>query len=500
MSKTAISPTREQNYPEWYQQVIQAADLAESSVVRGCMVIKPWGYAIWENIQRVLDKMIKDTGHKNFYCPLFVPLSFLEKEAQHVDGFAKECAVVTHHRLEADANGKLQPAGKLEEPLIIRPTSEAIIGDLYSRWIQSYRDLPMLYNQWANVVRWEMRPRVFLRTSEFLWQEGHTAHASEEEARAETLTMLNCYVDLIQNYLGMPVMHGEKTTRERFPGAVNTYTMEAMMQDKKALQGGTSHYLGQNFAKAFNIKYLSAQGNTEYVHTTSWGVTTRLIGSMVMIHSDDDGLILPPKIAPLHVVILPLIRNDADKDKIMTYCNALAQELRAMQFAGQTLQVELDASDKRPGEKAWGWVKKGVPIRLEIGLQELEKDSVFMGRRDKAYNEKTAVNKQEFVGNVLNILNEMQENIFNKAKKFQEQNTREITSVEEMYAFFDPKNENSGGFALAPWCDEPVSEEKLKQDLKVTPRVIPAYLNGKTGTCIFTGKKDSPYTIFAKSY
>ncbi len=500
MSKTAISPTRQENYPEWYQQVIQAADLAESSVVRGCMVIKPWGYAIWENIQRVLDKMIKDTGHKNFYCPLFVPLSFLEKEAEHVEGFAKECAVVTHHRLEADANGKLQPAGKLEEPLIIRPTSEAIIGDLYSRWIQSYRDLPLLYNQWANVVRWEMRPRVFLRTSEFLWQEGHTAHASAAEACTETLTMLNCYVDLIQNYLGMPVIHGEKTTRERFPGAVNTYTMEAMMQDKKALQGGTSHYLGQNFAKAFNIKYLSAQGNMEYVHTTSWGVTTRLIGSMVMIHSDDDGLILPPKIAPVHVVIMPLIRNDADKDKIMAYCENIAQALRAMQFAGVALQVELDVTDKRPGEKAWGWVKKGVPIRLEIGLQELEKNSVFMGRRDQAYNEKSSINQQEFLQNVLQILNEMQVNIFNKAKAFQEKNTREIKTVEEMYQFFDPKDENSGGFALAAWCDEPVSEEKLKQDLKVTPRVIPAYLNGKTGNCIFTGKPNSPYTIFAKSY
>lgn len=500
MAKTAISPTRAENYPEWYQQVIKAADLAENSVVRGCMVIKPWGYAIWENIQRILDKMIKDTGHKNFYCPLFVPLSFLEKEAAHVEGFAKECAVVTHYRLEADANGKLQPAGKLEEPLIIRPTSEAIIGDLYSRWVQSYRDLPLLYNQWANVVRWEMRTRMFLRTSEFLWQEGHTAHATEKEAREETLKMLHTYVDLIQNYLAMPIAYGEKTKSERFPGAVNTYTMEAMMQDKKALQGGTSHFLGQNFAKAFNIQYLSAEGKQEYVYTTSWGVTTRLIGSLVMMHSDDDGLILPPKVAPTHVVIMPLIKNDNDKEQIMNYCTALQQQLRSLNYANYPLQIDIDSSDMRPGEKAWGWVKKGVPIRLEVGLQELTNNSVFMGRRDKAYNEKAAMNKDEFVANVINILDEMQNNIFNKAKRFQEQNTVEVKSAEEMFKFFDPNNEDSGGFALAPWIDEPQSEEKLKQEYKVTPRVIPEYMQGKTGTCIFTGQKNAPYTIFAKSY
>lgn len=500
MAKTAISPTRAENYPEWYQQVIKAADLAENSVVRGCMVIKPWGYAIWENIQRILDKMIKDTGHKNFYCPLFVPLSFLEKEAAHVEGFAKECAVVTHYRLEADANGKLQPAGKLEEPLIIRPTSEAIIGDLYSRWVQSYRDLPLLYNQWANVVRWEMRTRMFLRTSEFLWQEGHTAHATEKEAREETVKMLHTYVDLIQNYLAMPIAYGEKTKSERFPGAVNTYTMEAMMQDKKALQGGTSHFLGQNFAKAFNIKYLSAEGTQEYVYTTSWGVTTRLIGSLVMMHSDDDGLILPPKVAPTHVVIMPLIKIDNDKEQIMNYCTALQQQLRSLNYANYPLQIDIDSSDMRPGEKAWGWVKKGVPIRLEVGLQELNNNSVFMGRRDRAYNEKAAMNKDEFVSYVINILDEMQNNIFNKAKRFQEQNTVEVKTPEEMYEFFDPKNEASGGFALAPWIDEPQSEEKLKQEFKVTPRVIPEYMQGKTGTCIFTGQKNAPYTIFAKSY
>ena len=500
MAKTAISPTREENYPERYQQVIKAADLAESSVVRGCMVIKPWGYAIWENIQKNLDRMIKATGHKNFYCPLFVPLSFLEKEAAHVEGFAKECAVVTHHRLEADSNGKLQPAGKLEEPLIIRPTSEAIIGDLYSKWIQSYRDLPLLYNQWANVVRWEMRTRLFLRTSEFLWQEGHTAHATEQEAREETIKMLNTYVDLVENYLAMPVAYGEKTKSERFPGAVNTYTIEAMMQDKKALQGGTSHFLGQNFAKAFDIKFLSAEGVQQYVYTTSWGVTTRLIGSLVMMHSDDDGLILPPRIAPLHVVILPLVRNEQDKPKVLEYCNNLMQQLQALNYDNAPLLVEIDNSDNRPGEKAWGWVKKGVPIRLEIGMQEIEKNAVFMGRRDKAYNEKTSVNKTEFLASVVATLENMQSNIFAKAKQFQKDNTVEVKSVEEMYQFFDPNNENSGGFALAPWIDEPVSEERLKQDLKVTARVIPTYMQGATGTCIFTGQTGAPYTLFAKSY
>lgn len=500
MSKTAINPTRSENYPEWYQQVIKAADLAESSVVRGCMVIKPWGYAIWENIQKILDKMIKDTGHKNFYCPMFVPLSFLEKEAAHVEGFAKECAVVTHHRLAADNDGKLQPAGKLDEPLVIRPTSEAIIGDLYSRWVQSYRDLPLLYNQWANVVRWEMRTRLFLRTSEFLWQEGHTAHATEEEAREETLKMLNVYVDLIQNYLAMPVQFGEKTQSERFPGAVNTYTMEAMMQDKKALQNGTSHYLGQNFAKAFNIKYLSEKGTEEFVYTTSWGVTTRLIGSLIMMHSDDDGLILPPKIAPLHVIIMPLIRNESDRENILNYCAELSQQLRTLNYNNAPLQVEIDKSDIRPGEKAWGWVKKGVPIRLEIGMKEIEQNSVFMGRRDQPYNAKVAVNKDEFVATVIDILTTMQNNIFTKALKFQQDNTVVINSVAELYEFFDPKNENSGGFAVAPWIDEPISEEKMKQELKVTARVIPDAYKDKTGTCIFTGTPGAPYTIFAKSY
>lgn len=498
MTKTAITPTRSDNYPEWYQQVIKAADLAENSVVRGCMVIKPWGYAIWENIHKILDGMIKATGHENFYCPLFVPLSFLEKEAAHVDGFAKECAVVTHHRLKSDESGKLIPDGELEEPLIIRPTSEAIIGDLYSRWIQSYRDLPLLYNQWANIVRWEMRTRVFLRTSEFLWQEGHTAHATAEEAEDETKKMLNCYLELLNNYLAMPVVHGEKTSSEKFPGAVKTYTMEAMMQDKKALQGGTSHFLGQNFAKAFNIKYLSAEGKEEHVYTTSWGVTTRLIGSLVMMHSDDDGLILPPKIAPLHVVILPLTHKEKDQTTVMTYCSKLLTELQKLSFDGQAIKVKIDNSDARAGEKAWGWVKKGVPIRLEIGMKEVEKNSVFLGRRDLGYKEKTSLTKDDFLARLESMLEEIQTGIYKKAKDFQSSNTKMIDSKDQFFEFF--KSDDNGGFAIAPWIDEPESEAMMQQELKVTPRVIPSDLVGKTGTCIFTGKANAPFVLFAKAY
>ncbi len=327
--QTAITPTRADDYPEWYQQVVRAGELAEQSAVRGCMVIKPWGYALWENMQRGLDRMFKETGHVNAYFPLFIPLSYLEKEAEHVEGFAKECAVVTHHRLEAGPDGKLVPTGKLEEPLVVRPTSETIIGATYAKWVKSYRDLPILINQWANVVRWEMRTRLFLRTTEFLWQEGHTAHATRAEAEEETRKMLDVYATFAQDYMAMPVIRGEKTAGERFPGAVNTYSIEAMMQDRKALQAGTSHFLGQNFSKAQEIKFLSAEGREEFAWTTSWGVSTRLVGALVMTHGDDDGLVLPPRLAPEHVVILPITRNDEERGPVLEYCQKLKRELAA---------------------------------------------------------------------------------------------------------------------------------------------------------------------------
>ena len=348
-AQTAISPTRVEDYPEWYQQVVKAADLAETSPVRGCMVIKPWGYAIWENIQRDLDRRFKETGHKNAYFPLFIPMSFLQKEADHVEGFAKECAVVTHSRLEADENGKLQPAGPLEEPLIVRPTSETIIGELFSKWVQSYRDLPLLINQWANVVRWEMRTRLFLRTAEFLWQEGHTVHATAEEAMEETRKMLEVYADFAENFMAMPVLTGEKTEAERFPGADATFAIEAMMQDRKALQAGTSHFLGQNFAKSSNIKYLSAEGKEEFAWTTSWGVSTRLIGGLIMTHSDDDGLALPPRIAPSHVVIIPVTPKEETRQQVLDYCLELKSQLEAQNYLDGRIRVEFDDRDLRGG-------------------------------------------------------------------------------------------------------------------------------------------------------
>lgn len=499
--KTAINPTRAQDYPEWYQQVVKAAELAENSPVRGCMVIKPWGYSLWENIQRKLDKMFKDTGHTNAYFPLFIPVSYLEKEAEHVEGFAKECAVVTHSRLELK-DGKLVPASPLEEPLIVRPTSETIIGEMYSKWVQSYRDLPILINQWANVVRWEMRTRLFLRTAEFLWQEGHTAHATKEEAVEETNKMLRVYEDFAQNYMAMPVICGQKTEGEKFPGAVTTYCIEAMMQDRKALQAGTSHFLGQNFAKASNIKYLSEQGTQEYAWTTSWGVSTRLIGGLIMTNSDDDGLVLPPRLAPLHVVILPVIRSDAEKAQVLEYCENLKREISAVTYDGEPVRVELDARDMRGGEKTWGWIKKGVPIRLEIGPRDIASDSLFMGRRDDG--SKASIARGEFVAKLAEILKSIQDNLFNRALKYREDNTKVINSKEEFYAYFTPQNETKpeihGGFALAHYDGSAEVEEMLRRDLKVTVRCIPLEGDKSEGTCIFTGKPSKQRVVFAKSY
>lgn len=500
--RTAIEPTRAQDYPEWYQQVIKAADLAETSPVRGCMVIKPWGYALWENIQAALDKMFKDTGHVNAYFPLFIPVSYLEKEAEHVEGFAKECAVVTHSRLELNAEGKLEPAAPLDEPLIVRPTSETIIGEMYSRWVQSYRDLPILVNQWANVVRWEMRTRLFLRTAEFLWQEGHTAHASREEAEAETQKMLRVYEDFAVNYMAMPVICGRKTEGEKFPGAVATYCIEAMMQDRKALQAGTSHFLGQNFAKASNIKYLSEEGREEYAWTTSWGVSTRLIGGMIMTHSDDNGLVLPPKLAPLHVVILPVLHKEEERANVLEYCQKLKDELCAQTFAGREVRAQIDSRDLRGGEKTWSWIKKGVPVRVEVGPRDIASDSLFVARRDT--DEKRSVPRAEFVAALPALLQEIQDTLLARARAYRDANTVEITSKEDFYKYFTPQNEKKpeihGGFAVADYDGSEEVEDMLRKDLKVTVRCIPLEGGEPKGACIFTGKPAKYRAIFSKSY
>ncbi len=500
---TAITPRRADDYPEWYQQVVRAADLAENSAVRGCMVIKPWGYGVWENIQKHLDKMIKDTGHSNAYFPLFIPLSYLEKEASHVEGFAKECAVVTHHRLEA-RDGKLIPTGELDEPLVVRPTSETIIGESFSKWVQSYRDLPLLINQWANVVRWEMRTRLFLRTAEFLWQEGHTAHATQQEAVDETFKMLDVYADLVENYLATPVIKGEKIPEERFPGAVDTYCIEAMMQDKKALQAGTSHFLGQNFAKASEIKFLNQEGATEYAYTTSWGVSTRLIGGMIMTHADDDGLRLPPKVAPKHVVIVPVIPKPETEAAVLAYAESIAADLRRQSFDGITVEVIVDKRDIRGGDKSWEWIKKGIPVRLEVGPRDIDSKQAVLYRRDKGPREKAFMPAAEIVSSIGAILSDIQRNYFEQARAFRDANLRrDINSFEEFKKFFTPKNEQKpeihGGFVLAKWAGGKEALDLLGE-LKVTVRCLPLEQSGTEGRCVVTGKPATRDAIFAKAY
>lgn len=494
--KTAITPTREENYAEWYQAVIRGAKLAENAPVRGCMTMMPWGFAVWENMQRLMDDAFKATGHQNVYFPLLIPLSFMQKEAEHIEGFAKECAVVTHHRLEKSEDGKLIPAGELEEPYIIRPTSETIIGEAFSRWIQSYRDLPLLINQWANVMRWEMRTRMFLRTTEFLWQEGHTAHATAAEAMEESRLMLEIYARFAEDVLAMPVIKGEKTPSERFPGADNTFTIEAMMQDKKALQAGTSHFLGQHFSKSFNIQYLSAEGKQEFVWTTSWGTSTRMIGGLIMTHSDDDGLILPPKIAPQHVTILPVMRNEADRPAILAYCEDIAKSLRAQRYNDQPVRVEIDTRDLAGGDKVWGAVKKGVPVRIEVGSKDMANNSVFMGRRDQAYAERKSVPCDEFIKNIVPTLESIQTNLFERAKAFMAKHTVKIDSKESFYEFF----KGDGGFALAHWNGDAAIEAKVKEELGVTIRCIPLDNTDGPGQCIFTGEASPQRVIFAKAY
>jgi prolyl-tRNA synthetase len=499
MAESAINPTRVQNYPEWYQEVIKAADLAENSPVRGSMVIKPWGFAIWENMQKILDGMFKATGHMNAYFPLLIPLSFLEKEASHVEGFAKECAIVTHHRLKAGPDGKLKPdpLSALEEPLIIRPTSETIIGHMYAKWVQSYRDLPILLNQWCNVMRWEMRTRMFLRTSEFLWQEGHTVHATCEEAVEETLRMLDVYCDFAENYMAMPVIKGMKTPDERFPGAVDTYTIEAMMQDRKALQAGTSHFLGQNFAKASDIKFLNKEGKEQHAFTTSWGVSTRLIGGLIMTHSDDNGLVLPPRLAPLHVILLPIYRTDEERSAVLEYVRSLEKEIRAQTYDGQPIRVKIDDRDMRGGDKAWAAIKQGIPVRAEIGPRDIAKGDVFVGRRDKGPKEKSSVPRDQFVGGLAQMLEDIQSTLFERAKAFRDQNIQEINSLSEFERFFAA--EDAGGFAMVHWNPAAVGHEILAK-LKVTPRCIPLETKAEAGLCIFTGKPSEKRIVFAKAY
>ena len=502
--KTAIRPTRAEDFPEWYQQVIRAADLAESSPVRGCMVIKPWGYALWENIQRALDDMFKATGHVNAYFPLFIPLSFLEKEAEHVEGFAKECAVVTHHRLEAGADGKLLPAGELAEPLVVRPTSETIIGAMFAKWVQSYRDLPLLINQWANIVRWEMRTRLFLRTTEFLWQEGHTAHATVEEAREEVARMLDVYADFAESHMAMPVIKGEKTEGERFPGAVATYSIEGMMQDRKALQAGTSHFLGQNFARASGIKFQNADGEEVFAWTTSWGVSTRLVGGLVMTHGDDDGLVLPPRLAPLHVVVLPVVHREDVRSQVMQHCEELLRELTATSYHGAPLRAEIDAREMPGGEKNWSWIKKGVPIRVEVGPRDIAKGCVSAFRRDGPARERAELTRSEFIATVATALDEIQQGMLDRARAYRDQHSRRIDSKQELYDFFTPANpdkpEIHGGLALCHWNGRPEIEAKLNEEMGVSIRCIPLDADPEPGRCVITGEPSPRRVVMAKAY
>jgi len=503
-TKTAITPRRNEDFPEWYQQVIRAAELAEPSDVRGCMVIRPWGYGIWENMQRQLDAMFRATGHRNAYFPLFIPLSYFAKEAEHVEGFAKECAVVTHSRLEADADGKLGPASALTEPLVVRPTSETIIGASYAKWVQSYRDLPILINQWANVVRWEMRPRLFLRTTEFLWQEGHTVHETELEARAEARLILDVYERFVRDHLAVPVLTGAKSESERFPGAVQTLTLEAMAQDRKAIQAGTSHFLGQNFSRASGIQFQNREGQQEFGWTTSWGMTTRLVGTIVMTHGDDDGLVLPPRIAPTQIVILPITPKEETRAAVMESCDKLAKELRETRYVDLAIEVEVDRRDLGGGIENWEWIKQGVPLRIEIGPRDLASGNVMVSRRDQPVKSKEFISTRELRSRASEILASIQQNLFERAKEFRDEHTRVINSKTEFYDFFTPKNaakpEIHGGFALAHWNGLGEVEAQIKNDLKVTIRVIPLDDSSEPGSCIFTGEPSRRRVIWAKSY
>jgi prolyl-tRNA synthetase len=488
MAKSIIS--RAEDYSQWYNDLVKKGGLADHSVVKGCMIIKPHGYAIWENMRDVLDKKFKETGHVNAYFPLFIPKSFLSKEAAHVEGFAKECAVITHYRLMNDPNGTgviVDPEAKLEEELIVRPTSETVIWDAYRDWIQSYRDLPLLINQWANVVRWEMRTRLFLRTTEFLWQEGHTAHASAQEALNETFQMLNIYADFAENYMAMPVIKGVKTANERFAGAVDTYTIEALMQDGKALQAGTSHFLGQNFAKAFEVKFLNDQNQEEFVWATSWGVSTRLVGGLIMTHSDDDGLVIPPRLAPLQVVIVPIPKPDTLIDE------AAVKIMNSLKTKGISCKYDIDLKN-RPGFKFAEYELRGVPIRIGIGMRDLDQGIVEIARRDT--KEKTSIPIDQVESYVVQLLEDIQSNLFQRAKTYRDSM---ITPVDD-FNTFQQVVEDKGGFIYAHWDGTSETEEKIKELTKATARCIPLDMESDTGICVFSGKPSAKRILFAKAY
>ncbi len=492
MAKEVTS--KEDNYSLWYNNLVVKADLAENSAVRGCMVIKPYGYAIWEKIQGQLDKMFKETGHQNAYFPLFIPKSFLSREADHVEGFAKECAVVTHHRLMANPDGPgvvVDPAAKLEEELIVRPTSETIIWNTYRNWIKSYRDLPILCNQWANVVRWEMRTRLFLRTAEFLWQEGHTAHSTAQEAIEETERMVNVYAEFARNYMAVPVVVGHKSEGERFAGAIDTLCIEAMMQDGKALQAGTSHFLGQNFAKAFDVKFADKEGKLDYVWATSWGVSTRLMGALIMAHGDNNGLVLPPAIAPIQVVMVPIYKGEEELAKMVSYMKEIEKELRSL---GISVKID-DRDNVRSGFKFAEWELKGVPVRVTIGPRDLEKGQVELCRRDTS--EKSYVPREGVAEHIKALLSDIQDNIYAKAMAFRDSNTRKVDTWEEFKTEIE-----KGGFLLCHWDGTPETEAKIQEETKATIRCIPtdSYVCEEEGKCIYTGKPSSRRVIFARSY
>ena len=491
MSNKAI-PKRSEDYSAWYNEIVKRADLAENSAVRGCMVIKPYGFAVWEKMQRALDDMFKATGHQNAYFPLFVPKSFLELEEEHAEGFAKECAVVTHYRLKNNPDSKgliVDPEAKLEEELIIRPTSEAVIWNTYKGWIQSWRDLPLLINQWANVVRWEMRTRIFLRTAEFLWQEGHTAHATELEAVEEAEKMLGVYADFAENWMALPVLQGVKTASERFAGAVETYCIEALMQDGKALQSGTSHFLGQNFSKSFDVKFVNKENELEYPWATSWGVSTRLMGALIMAHSDDNGLVLPPRLAPIQVVIVPIYRKEEDLAQITEKVNLIIDELKSL-----GISVKYDDDDKyKPGYKFAEYELKGVPVRLGLGMRDLENGTIEIARRDTLEKETREI--EGIAEHIKNLLDEIQQTIYEKALKFREENTFLVDDWEEF-----KKQIEAGGFVFAHWDGTAETEEKIKQETKATIRCIPLNSIEQAGKCVYSGKESAKRVVFAKAY